>query len=131
MFYGIVGVTAIAFSCSTEFIPELNEQMKLVKFTDEFKTTLTAVMVIDYAACWVIEVVLKRIFSDYRPRDIAIRRADQLEREQARREEAQKKKDAEDERKRLEKIAEFERKVDARRQQLQAWADGRQQPARN
>lgn len=131
MFYGIVGVTAIAFACSTEFIPELNEQMKLVKFTDEFKTTLTAVMVIDYAACWVIEVVLKKIFSDYRPRDIAIRRTDQLERELARREEEQKKKDAEEERKRLEKIAEFERKVDARRQQLQSWADGRQQPARN
>lgn len=126
MFYGIVGVTAIAFSCSTEFIPELNEQMKLVKFTDEFKTTLTAVMVIDYAACWVIEVVLKNLFSDYRPRDIALRRTDQLEREMARREVEQKKKDEEDERKRLEKVAEFERKVEARRQQLQGWADGRQ-----
>lgn len=125
MFYGIIGVTAIAFSCSTEFIPELNEQMKLVPFTDEFKTTMTAVMVIDYAACWVIEVVLKWLFSDYRPRDIALRRPDQLEREQARRAEEQKKRDIEDERKRLEKVAEYERKVEAQRQRLQAWREGR------
>lgn len=125
MFYGIIGVTAIAFSCSTEFIPELNEQMKLVPFTDEFKTTMTAVMVIDYAACWVIEVVLKWLFSDYRPRDIALRRPDQLEREQARRAEEQKKRDIEEERKRLEKVAEYERKVEAQRQRLQAWREGR------
>lgn len=126
MYYGMVGVTAIAFSCSTEFIPELNEQMKLVPFSYDFKRTMTAVMVIDYAACWVIEIVLKKLFSDYRPRDIALRRPDQLEREAVRRQERQKKKEEEDERKRLEKVAEFERKVEERRQQLQRWRDGRQ-----
>lgn len=127
MFYGIVGVTAIAFSCSTEFIPELNEQMKLVPFSDEFKMTMTAVMIVDYAACWIIEVALKKIFSDYKPRDIALRRPDQLERERLRQEEQQKRKEAEEERKRLEKVAEFERKVEAQRQRLEAWRDGRQQ----
>lgn len=127
MFYGIVGVTAIAFSCSTEFIPELNEQMKLVPFSDEFKMTMTAVMVVDYAACWIIEVALKKLFSDYRPRDIALRRPDQLERERVRQEEALKRKEADEERKRLEKVAEFERKVEAQRQRLEAWRDGRQQ----
>lgn len=127
MFYGIVGVTAIAFSCSTEFIPELNEQMKLVPFSDEFKITMTAVMIVDYAACWIIEVALKKLFSDYRPRDIALRRPDQLERERVRQEEVQKRKEAEEERKRLEKVAEFERKVEAQRQRLEAWRDGRQQ----
>lgn len=127
MFYGIVGVTAIAFSCSTEFIPELNEQMKLVPFSDEFKLTMTGVMIVDYAACWIIEVALKKLFSDYRPRDIALRRPDQLERERVRQEEVQKRKEAEDERKRLEKVAEFERKVEAQRQRLEAWRDGRQQ----
>lgn len=125
MYYGIIGVTAIAFSCSTEFIPELNEQMKLVPFTGEFKTTMTTVMIIDYAACYIIEVVLKKLFSDYRPRDIALRRVDQLERELARREVEQKKKEAEEERKRLEKVAEFERKVELQRQKLQAWREGR------
>jgi cation-transporting ATPase 13A1 len=127
MFYGIVGVTAIAFSCSTEFIPELNEQMKLVPFSNEFKTTMTAVMVIDYASCWIIEIALKKLFSDYQPRDIAIRRPDQLERERARKEEEQRLKDIEDERKRLEKVAEYERKIEEQRQKLQAWRDARQQ----
>ncbi|KAJ3577421.1 hypothetical protein NPX13_g3143 [Xylaria arbuscula] len=124
MFYGIIGVTAIAFSCSTEFIPEINEQMKLVKFTDEFKMTMTSVMILDYVGCWVIEVVLKRLFSDYRPRDIAIRRPDQLAREEARKAAEQAVKDAEDEKKRLAKVEEFEKKVEERRQKIQAWAAG-------
>ncbi|TPX07963.1 uncharacterized protein E0L32_010294 [Thyridium curvatum] len=125
MYWGILGVTGIAFACSTELIPELNEQMKLVPFKPEFKTTMTAVMVIDYASCYVIEVVLKRLFSDFRPRDIAERRPDQLQREAARKAEEQKVKDEEEERKRLEKVAEFERKVEERRQKLQAWREGR------
>ncbi|KAI1488546.1 cation pump, Ca2+ pump [Biscogniauxia mediterranea] len=124
MFYGIIGVTAIAFSCSTEFIPELNEQMKLVKFSDEFKTTMTAIMVLDYFGCWCIEVVLKRLFSDYRPRDIAVRRAEQLERERVRKEAEQAQKDAEEERKRLAKVEEFERKVEERRQKILEWSQG-------
>ncbi|KAI0804185.1 hypothetical protein GGR55DRAFT_658778 [Xylaria sp. FL0064] len=122
MFYGIIGVTAIAFSCSTEFIPEINEQMKLVKFSDEFKITMTTVMILDYAACWVIEVVLKRLFSDYRPRDIAARRRDQLERERTRKAAEQALKDAEDEKMRLAKVEEFERKVEERRRKIQEWA---------
>lgn len=126
MFYGIVGVTAIAFACSTELVPELNEQMKLVPFTSEFRTTMTTVMVIDYASCYVIEVVLKRLFSDFRPRDIAERRPDQLERERVRKEGEAKLKEVEEEQKRLEKVAEFERKVEERRQQLQAWRNSRQ-----
>ncbi|KAI1497909.1 cation pump, Ca2+ pump [Biscogniauxia marginata] len=123
MFYGIIGVTAIAFSCSTEFIPELNEQMKLVKFTDEFKTTMTAVMVLDYFGCWCIEVVLKRLFSDYRPRDIALRRAEQLERERIRKEAEKALKDAEEERKRLAKVEEFERKLEESRRKILEWSE--------
>lgn len=81
MYYGIVLVTAVAFSCATEFIPEINEQLKLVPFSTDFKVTLTTVMVVDYAGCWIVEKVLKTLFSDYRPKDIAERRPDQLERE--------------------------------------------------
>jgi cation-transporting ATPase 13A1 len=84
MYYGIVVVTAIAFSCATEFIPEINEQLKLVPFTSEFKMTMTTVMILDYAGCWAIEKVLKMLFSDYKPKDIAVRRPDQLEKEQKR-----------------------------------------------
>ncbi|KAI1079244.1 hypothetical protein F5B20DRAFT_544165 [Whalleya microplaca] len=128
MFWGIVGVTAIAFSCSTEFIPELNEQMKLVKFSDEFKTTMTAIMIIDYVGCWLIEVVLKRLFSDYRPRDIAKRRPEQLERERIRKEGEKAQKDAEEERKRLEKVEEFERKLETQRQKIREWSEARARP---
>jgi cation-transporting ATPase 13A1 len=84
MYWGIVVVTAIAFSCATEFIPEINEQLKLVPFTTDFKMTMTIVMILDYAGCWGIEKVLKLLFSDYKPKDIAVRRPDQLEKEQKR-----------------------------------------------
>ncbi|KAH7035883.1 ATPase [Microdochium trichocladiopsis] len=125
MYWGIIGVTAIAFSCSTEFIPEINDQMKLVKFTDEFKFKMTSVMILDYVGCWVIEVILKRMFSDFRPRDIALRRPDELERENKRKAEEQAVKDAAEEEKRAAKVAEFERKVEERKAKLEAWANKR------
>jgi cation-transporting ATPase 13A1 len=84
MFYGLVLVAGVAFSGATEFIPEMNEKLKLVPFTTDFKVTLTTVMLIDYVGCWVVEQVLKWAFSDYRPKDIAIRRPDQLKREEDR-----------------------------------------------
>ena len=84
MFWGIVLVAGVAFSCSTEFIPELNEKMKLVPFSTGFKTTMTTVMVVDYIGCYVVEQVLKQAFSDFRPKDIAIRRPDQLKVEEER-----------------------------------------------
>ena len=89
MYWGIVLVTAVAFSCATEFVPEINEKLKLVPFSTDFKITLTSVMVLDYVGCWVIEKLLKTLFSDYRPKDIAERRPDQLERERKRHEEEQ------------------------------------------
>lgn len=92
MYWGIVLVTAVAFSCATEFVPEINEQLKLVPFTTEFKVTMCVIMVLDYVGCWIIEKVLKMAFSDYKPKDIAVRRPDQLEREAYRtQEEADKK----------------------------------------
>jgi manganese-transporting P-type ATPase len=86
MYWGLVLVSAVAFSCATEFIPEINEKLRLVPFTNEFKVTLTSLMALDYVGCWIVEKVLKVLFSDYRPKDIAIRRPDQLERERIRRE---------------------------------------------
>lgn len=125
MYWGIIGVTAVAFSCSTEFIPEINDQMKLVRFTDEFKLKMTSVMIIDYVGCWIIEVVLKRLFSDFRPRDIALRRPDQLERENQRKAEEQAKKNAIEDEKHAEKVRELERKVAERRDKIEAWAGKR------
>ena len=78
MYWGLVGVSLIAFSCSTEFIPEINEKLKLVPFSTDFKITMTAVMIVDYVGCYVVEKVLKAAFSDYKPKDIAERRPDQI-----------------------------------------------------
>jgi cation-transporting ATPase 13A1 len=86
MYWGILMVTGVAFSASTEFVPELNQQLKLVPFDMDFKTRLTAMMVIDFCGCYAIEKVLKYLYSDYRPKDIAIRRPDQLAVEAVRKE---------------------------------------------
>ncbi|KPM38020.1 Manganese-transporting ATPase 1 [Neonectria ditissima] len=127
MYYGIVGVSGLSFVCALELVPEINQGMKLVPFSDEFKTNMTAVMVLDYGVCYLIEVVLKKLFSDYRPRDIAERRPDQLAREEERRKIAQAKREEEEDAKRLEKVAEFERKVEERRRKIEAWKNGYQQ----
>src|ERR1700761_4974179 len=44
MYWGLLGVAGVAFSCATEFVPEVNERLKLVPFTTEFKVTLTVLM---------------------------------------------------------------------------------------
>ena len=98
MYWGIILVSGVAFSCSTEFIPELNEKLRLVPFSSAFKLTMTTVMVLDYVGCWVIEKVLKQAFSDFQPKDIAIRRPDQIK--------------AEEERLRQEEIAKLEAEVE-------------------
>ena len=87
MYWGLLGCSFIAFSASTEFIPEINERLKLVPFSSEFKMTLTALMIIDYCGCWIVEKVLKSLFSDFRPKEIAMRRPDQLLVEEKRRNE--------------------------------------------
>ncbi|OLL25049.1 Manganese-transporting ATPase 1 [Neolecta irregularis DAH-3] len=74
MYYGLLGVGAIALSCATEFIPELNEKMRLVKFTQDFKLTMTTVMIIDFVGCWVVEQIFKWGFADLKAKRIAERR---------------------------------------------------------
>ncbi|KAK5149839.1 hypothetical protein LTR04_006948 [Oleoguttula sp. CCFEE 6159] len=98
MYYGILLVTGVAFSCATEFVPELNTKLKLVPFTLDFKITMTATMIVDYCGCWAVEKVLKNAFSDFRPKDIALRRPDQIEVEEKRRREEQEAADREKER---------------------------------
>lgn len=79
-------VTGVAFCASTEFVPELNEKLRLVPFSMDFKYRLTGVMVADFLGCYVIEKVLKALYSDYKPKDIAIRRPDQIRFEEERNE---------------------------------------------
>ncbi|EFY92963.1 cation-transporting ATPase 4 [Metarhizium acridum CQMa 102] len=125
MFYGILGVSGLAFVCALEVMPEINEQMRLVKFTEEFKIKMAVVMALDYVLCFIIEKGLKAGFSDYHARDIAERRPEQLERENARKKIEAEKKAADEEAKRMEKVAEFERQVAERRRKLEEWRAGR------
>ena len=84
MYWGLLGTSAVAFSCSTEFIPEINERLKLVPMTGGFKAVLTGVMLVDYLGCLVVEKGLKALYSDFRPKDIAVRREDQVRAEEER-----------------------------------------------
>lgn len=85
MYLGILAVSGLAFSCSTEFIPEINEKIRLVPFSTEFKLKLTSTMIVDYFGCWIVEKLLKMAFSDYKPKDIAVRRPEQYARDDIRR----------------------------------------------
>lgn len=89
MYWGLIIPAAVAFSCATEFVPEINTHLKLVPFTSEFKFMITSVMLFDYIGCWVIEQGLKRVFMDFKPRDIALRRKDQLDAEEKRKQQEQ------------------------------------------
>lgn len=103
MYWGLLACSFVAFAGSTEFLPELSDKLRLVKFSYEFKVTLTTLMIIDYVGCWIVEWGFKALFSDLKPKDIALRRPEQTAREEKRRKDAADK--AEQER-----IAEIERK---------------------
>lgn len=102
MYWGLIACSFVAFSGSTEFIPELNEKLRLVPFTYDFKVTLTALMAIDYVGCWAVEWVFKALFSDLKPKDIAIRRPEQNARDEKRKKDRAEKAEAE-------RVAEIER----------------------
>lgn len=42
------------------------------------------VMIVDYVGCFIVEKVLKHLYSDFRPKDIAVRRPDQVRAEESR-----------------------------------------------
>lgn len=73
MYYGILGVAGLAFAGATEFMPEMNEALSLVKMSSNFKIMLTSMMLLDFGVCAAIEFSLKYLFSDFRPSDIALR----------------------------------------------------------
>lgn len=73
LYWGLVGAVAVAFSGSTDFVPELNRWLQIVEMADFFKFRLTAVMVIDFVGCWVIENLCKYFFADLEPRAMVTR----------------------------------------------------------
>ncbi|KAL6928066.1 putative cation-transporting ATPase 1 [Hanseniaspora valbyensis] len=70
MFYGIIGVFALAFAGATEFMPELNEAIKFVPMTEDFKLKLSAVLLLDLGGTYACEETFKYFFMDDQPKKI-------------------------------------------------------------
>lgn len=70
MYYGLIGVSTLAFVSATEFVPELNEAMKFVPMDDIFKFKLTACLILDYVGSWGAEQFFKYFFMDDKASDI-------------------------------------------------------------
>jgi len=68
LYWGLVGAAAVAFSGATDFMPELNRWLQIVEMEGHFKTKLTAMMVLDYVGCWLIENGCKYLFASLEPR---------------------------------------------------------------
>jgi len=88
LYWGLVGAAAVAFSGSTDFMPELNRWLQIVEMEGHFKTKLTAMMVVDYVGCWIIENCCKYLFASLEPRALITKGRER--RDQRRLEEAKK-----------------------------------------
>jgi len=73
LYYGLVGASGVAFSGATDFFPELNRWLQIVEMSDMFKLKLTLSMMIDFAGCYLIEVICKFLFADLEPKHLVTR----------------------------------------------------------
>ncbi|CDF90956.1 probable cation-transporting ATPase 1 [Zygosaccharomyces bailii ISA1307] len=73
MYYGLIGVSLLAFCGATEFIPELNDAMKFVPMDDDFKFKLTLSLALDFVGSWVAEHFFKHFFMNDKAADITHR----------------------------------------------------------
>ncbi|KAL4072457.1 hypothetical protein V8B97DRAFT_1959372 [Scleroderma yunnanense] len=73
LYWGLIGASTVAFSGSTDFIPELNRWLQIVEMDDVFKFKLTSVMIADFVGCWVIEKACKYLFADLEPKALITR----------------------------------------------------------
>ncbi|GAA5826152.1 hypothetical protein JCM11251_007183 [Rhodosporidiobolus azoricus] len=83
LYYGLLGVAAVAFSGATDFFPEFNRWLQLVDMQWSFRYRLCIVMVLDYGGAWLADIVLKYFFADNHPKPLITRGR---ERREARRE---------------------------------------------
>jgi len=79
LYYGLLGASAVAFSGATDFIPEMNRWLQIVEMTTSFKVRLTLTMVIDFAGCWIIELLCKHLFASLEPKSMVTRGRDRRE----------------------------------------------------
>ncbi|KAF8908091.1 endoplasmic reticulum Ca-transporting P-type ATPase [Gymnopilus junonius] len=73
LWYGLLGASAVAFSGALDLMPELNRWLQIVEMQSSFQFNLTAVMIIDFGGCWIIEKVCKYLFADLEPKPMVTR----------------------------------------------------------
>ncbi|KAF7313779.1 Cation-transporting ATPase [Mycena chlorophos] len=83
LYWGLLGASAVAFCGATDFVPELNRWLQIVEMTLSFRVKLTASMVIDFAGCYMIEVVCKYLFADLEPKEMITRGRERREQRRA------------------------------------------------
>jgi cation-transporting ATPase 13A1 len=55
LYYGLLGASLVAYSGASEFIPELNSWLQLVKMTPAFKVKLSVSMIMDFGLCFIVD----------------------------------------------------------------------------
>ncbi|RDX42013.1 endoplasmic reticulum Ca-transporting P-type ATPase [Lentinus brumalis] len=83
LFWGLAGASAVAFSGATDFMPEMNRWLQIVEMENSFKVKLTTTMIIDFAGCYVIEQVCKRLFANLEPKPMVTRGRERREKRRA------------------------------------------------
>ncbi|KAK0440984.1 endoplasmic reticulum Ca-transporting P-type ATPase [Armillaria borealis] len=86
LWWGLVSASAVAFSGATDFMPELNRWLQIVEMESSFKVRLTTSMIVDFAGCWVIEVVCKYLFAELEPKKMVTRGRERREKRRAQQE---------------------------------------------
>ncbi|KAF8320367.1 endoplasmic reticulum Ca-transporting P-type ATPase [Clavulina sp. PMI_390] len=83
LFWGLFGAGAVAFSGATDFMPELNRWLQIVEMEYPFMVRLCASMVIDFAGCFVVEIICKFLFADLAPKPIVLKGRERREKRRA------------------------------------------------
>ncbi|BGP22124.1 putative cation-transporting ATPase 1 [Rhodotorula toruloides] len=80
LYYGLLGVAAVAFSGATDFVPEFNRWLQLVDMETSFRTRLCAAMAIDYGGAWIVDIVLKSLWANTHPKPLITKGSERRER---------------------------------------------------
>ncbi|KAK4688093.1 manganese-transporting P-type ATPase, partial [Tremellales sp. Uapishka_1] len=83
LYYGLLGVSLVAYCGATDFVPELNRWLQLVEMTAAFKFKLTVSMIIDFGGCYLIETFCKAVFADLEPPEMVTRGRERREKRRA------------------------------------------------
>ncbi|KAM0787920.1 hypothetical protein ACM66B_006126 [Microbotryomycetes sp. NB124-2] len=80
--YSLLGVAGVVVAGATNFVPEFTVWLQIVDMSSSFRLKLCVCMAVDYAAAWLADIVLKRLFANNKPKPIITRG---IERRDARR----------------------------------------------